>query len=79
MDLMKSFKLLNTTGLLNFFKRQHFQILHLDDYDYSILRQNKLSGISFLHSDKEDFKATGLSVFISVELNVLRKKIKSSK
>ena len=79
MDLMKSFKLLNTTGLLNFFKRQHFQILHLDDYDYSILRQNKLSGISFLYSDKEDFKATGLSVFISVELNVLRKKIKSSK
>jgi hypothetical protein len=79
MDLMKFFEVLNTTELLNFFKRQDFQTLHLDDDDYSILRQNKLSGVSFLHSDKKDFKATGLSVFISVELNTLRKKIKSSK
>lgn len=79
MDLMKLFEVLNTTELLNFFKQQHLQILHLDDYDYSILSQNKLSGVSFLHSDKNDFNATGLSVFVSVELNILKNKIKSSK
>jgi hypothetical protein len=79
MDLTKYFELLNTDGLFTFFKWQKFQVLHLNDDDFQILCNNKISGISFLYSEKDDFKATGLTVFISVELNKFRKKIELSK
>lgn len=40
---------------------------------------NKVSGTSFLYSEKNDFRETGLTVFILVLLNNLGKKIESSK
>lgn len=44
---------LNTNELLTFIKLQNFQNLHLDDDDFSILRNNKITGNSFLTTKRK--------------------------
>jgi hypothetical protein len=79
MDLTKYFERLNTNELLTFIKLQKFQDLHLDDDDFSILRNKKITGNSFLTSKRKHHEASGLTVYRAIEINNLKKKVISSK
>ena len=79
MDLTKYFERLNTNEILTFIKLQNFQNLHLDDEDFSILRNNKITGNSFLVTKRKHFEASGLTVYRSLEIHNLKKKVISSK
>jgi hypothetical protein len=79
MDLKKHFERLNINEIITFIKLQNFQTLHLDEEDFTILRNNKLTGNSFLVTKRKHFEASGLTVYRSLEILNLKKKVISSK
>lgn len=77
--LDKLFESLNTNDLLHFFKVQDYSTLYLEDEEYKILREMKITGTSFLNCTKEDLMSTKLKWGMAIEIHVLKEKVTHGK
>jgi len=73
--LNKLIERLNSEELIGFFKRQDIIFLHLEEKDYNILRQIRMSGNVFIYASKDDFINTPLTWGIAMEVYNLRMKV----
>ena len=65
--------------LLFFFKHQNYYTLHLDNDEYVILRDMKITGLGFLKCTKEDLLSSPLKWGMAMEIYVLKDKVSSGK
>ena len=56
MELEKLFERLGTNELFTFLRNQDYVTLHLEESDYTVLREMKITGTSFINCERSRMK-----------------------
>ena len=75
MKIKKYIENLTYDQLSSFLKNQEVKKLHLNEDDYEILRENRISGLSFLSITKDDLLKAGLYLGPAIEIYALKELI----
>jgi hypothetical protein len=80
MELEKLFERLGTNELFTFLRNQDYVTLHLEESDYTVLREMKITGTSFINCEKSDLmNYDSLKWGTAVEIYSLKQKVRSGK